>query len=189
MFKIIMSDFAKRHFSPLFGGTKILLSTPEHFELRVNGETPLRDSEGYAPFCRHFFFENFTDARDGIAGITPENQNLLRSGYEARRPEELPVLVRWFEGKDVPVEKARYLDVIVYSREHCITKEGMEVPEGVDWVIVSINSCPTPEEAPMPPATMVRNALGPSEGGSGVPLDREAYKASVEYWSKWATVR
>ena len=42
--------------------------------------------------------------------------------------------------------------------------------------------------SPMPPATMVRNALGIDEGGSGVPLDKEAYMKSVEYWNKYAVL-
>lgn len=190
MSKIILSEFAiGRHFNPTFGGTKILDLTPEQVELRINSLAPVADADGYAPFCRHFFFENFSEALDGVAEITEENKNLLQSGYEARTPAELPVLCRWFSREDVPVGKARYLDMVVYSREHCVEKEKMEVPEGVEWVVVSINSAPTPEESPMPPATMVRNALGTSEGGSGVPLNRDAYLASVAYWSKWAIVR
>ena len=34
----------------------------------------------------------------------------------------------------------------------------------------------------MTPITMLRNALGVEEGGSGVPLDREAYLRSVAFW-------
>jgi len=36
---------------------------------------------------------------------------------------------------------------------------------------------------------MMRNALGTAEGGSGVSIDREKYKASVEFWSKNAIVK
>ncbi len=32
-----------------------------------------------------------------------------------------------------------------------------------------------PFETPMQPITMLRNALGREEGGSGVPIDKEAY--------------
>lgn len=32
-----------------------------------------------------------------------------------------------------------------------------------------------PYETPMQPITMMRNALGREEGGSGVPVDRDAY--------------
>ena len=43
-------------------------------------------------------------------------------------------------------------------------------------------------ETPMQPITMLRNALGKEEGGSGVPLDRDKYNASVAYWSEHAVV-
>ena len=34
----------------------------------------------------------------------------------------------------------------------------------------------------MDPITMMRNALGAEEGGSGVKLNREEYKKSVDFW-------
>lgn len=34
----------------------------------------------------------------------------------------------------------------------------------------------------MQPITMMRNALGVEEGGSGVPLDRKKYKESTAFW-------
>lgn len=37
--------------------------------------------------------------------------------------------------------------------------------------------------------TMLRNALGKDEGGSGVTLDRKAYTQSVEYWTSHATIK
>ena len=46
-----------------------------------------------------------------------------------------------------------------------------------------------PEELPMAPITMLRNALGVDEGGSGVPLDREAYRRSVAFWETHANWR
>ena len=46
-----------------------------------------------------------------------------------------------------------------------------------------------PEEVPMAPITMMRNALGVEEGGSGVPLDREAYQKAVAFWEANANWR
>ena len=40
----------------------------------------------------------------------------------------------------------------------------------------------------MQPITMMRNALGTHEGGSGVPLDRAAYLASAAFWNTHASV-
>jgi len=45
----------------------------------------------------------------------------------------------------------------------------------------------TPEEIPMAPITMMRNALGVAEGGSGVPLDPVAYRRSVDFWSRMSS--
>jgi len=40
----------------------------------------------------------------------------------------------------------------------------------------------------MDPITMMRNALGKEEGGSGVPLDRNLYDKAVDYWSKHVSI-
>ncbi|WP_313276363.1 DUF3228 family protein, partial [Stenotrophomonas sp.] len=42
---------------------------------------------------------------------------------------------------------------------------------------------------PMAPITMMRNALGVEEGGSGVPIDRAAYQRAVEFWQANANWR
>ena len=34
----------------------------------------------------------------------------------------------------------------------------------------------------MAPITMMRNALGKDQGGSGVSLERKKYRESVKYW-------
>lgn len=54
---------------------------------------------GYAPFCKHLFIENFTDAIGSYTKITKENEQFMRSAYEARRENELPVLNRWIDRK------------------------------------------------------------------------------------------
>ncbi len=58
-----------------------------------------------------------------------------------------------------------------------------------DWGIVAILGQSHPVEEPMKPETMLRNALGIEEGGSGVKLDREKYLESVNFWDKNATVK
>ena len=40
----------------------------------------------------------------------------------------------------------------------------------------------------MQPITMMRNSLGRDEGGSGVPLGRDEYRKSVEYWEAHAAI-
>jgi len=191
IFTIELTGFARgRHFDdPEFRGTKVLDHSPEKFVGKVNellraGEAEL--AEGYAPFCQHAFVKNFTDARLGSAPITPDNEHLLKSGYEARTPEELPVLTRWFEGDEVSVPRAEWLDVILYDRQQ-LAEEGIDIE--AEYGIVAVLGVPTPEEPPLDPNGTLRNALGSEYGGSGVPIDRASYARSVEFWSNYALVR
>ena len=201
---LVVDPFCFRQFSEhaaasqSYGGTVFSLSVAE-FEDIVNNrysESALKD--GYAPFCKHIFVENdFTDAVVNVLPITRDNESLLRSKYEARNDKELPVLTRWFPldlvagGKD-KLPKARYLDLILYSREQINTEnaaQGREAnPETAPWGIVSIKAQDTDYELPMTPITAMRNALGRKEGGSGIPIDREAYMEAVNYWKDHATV-
>ncbi len=158
--------------------------TPEQFEAHLNATPPLRDLEGYAPFCRLHVHRNWTSTRCLTVPITDANRPLLRSAYEARSREELPVLVRWFEGVEPPV--ADYLVVILYSREQ-LAREG--TPIDADWGVVGCMYTAEPEETPMAPITMMRNALGVDEGGSGVPIDRAAYARAVAFWDAHANWR
>ena len=60
---------------------------------------------------------------------------------------------------------------------------------GGDWGIVGCLATAEPDQIPMATITMMRNALGVDEGGSGVALDREAYRHSVAYWERHANWR
>jgi hypothetical protein len=194
---IRITDFAKRHFDSKFGGTKILNVTLEDFERMINTLHTSAHTEhlfeciipGYADFCKLLVVKNFTNAKTGTLPITLESYQYLRSGYSSRTESELPIMERWFE-LPLPAPKAEYLVVVLYSKEQ-LDKErkvGEEEFEG-DWGIVAILAQMSSKEEPMKPITMMRNALGIEEGGSGVPIDRDAYKKSVEFWSKNATVR
>lgn len=158
--------------------------TAAGFERYLNEHAPLKELPGYAPFCVLHVHRNWTSTRCLTIPVSDANRHLLRSDYEARNRSELPVLVRWFEGVEPPV--AGYLIAILYSREQ-LAKEGS--PIDADWGIVGCMYTPEPEEIPMAPVTMMRNALGVAEGGSGVPLDHEAYRRSVDYWSRHANWR
>eukprot|EP00611_Tribonema_gayanum_P029334 TRINITY_DN7815_c0_g1_i2.p1 TRINITY_DN7815_c0_g1~~TRINITY_DN7815_c0_g1_i2.p1 ORF type:complete len:133 (-),score=26.81 TRINITY_DN7815_c0_g1_i2:49-447(-) len=72
-----------------------------------------------------------------------------------------------------------------YSRA-CARSEdsGSDAP----WGVVSIKAQDVDREVPMQPITMLRNALGKDQGGSGVPLDADAYRESVAFWSEHATL-
>ena len=158
--------------------------TPEQFEQHLNDHPPLKVLDGYAPFCKLHVHRNWTSTRCLAVPVNDDNRHLLRSDYEARNSDELPVLVRWFEGLVPPV--AEYLIAILYSAEQ-LAKEGS--PINADWGIVGCMYTMEPGETPMAPITLMRNALGVEEGGSGVALDREAYARSVEFWRTHANWR
>ena len=197
--QLVLDPFVFKQFDDAqYTGTKIDMDKPA-FEAKINelyesGAHPLVD--GYAPFCKHVFVPNFLG--DGIKvpylEITPENEGKMRSGYDARREEELAVLVRWFPAETAPEpEAATFLDIILYSREQ-IRKEAAAMgredePTDAPWGIISVKAQSVDYELPMQPITMMRNALGADEGGSGVGLKRDEYTKSVTFWSKYAPIK
>ena len=190
---IALTDFALRNWEPRASGTRIDGLSPEELVERCNAAMAAGTGlvDGYAPFCKHLFLENDTPTRCGFAPITAANAPLLRSGYAARREGEMAVLERWFEDIDAPV--ARWLDVILYSHAQLVVEaadypDEQAVPD-CDWGIVSIIGTLAPEEPPMPPITQWRNALGRAEGGSGQPIDVDAYDRAVAFWEVHAAVR
>ncbi len=182
---IVLTPFAERRLfpSPRRPNTIQDISAKE-FEVYLNTHAPEVVLDGYAPFCKLHVHRNWTTTRCLTVPINDANRHLLRSAYESRTPDELPVLVRWFEGVEPPV--AKYLIAILYDRAQ-LAKES--TPIDADWGIVGCLYTATPEEIPMTPITMMRNALGVEEGGSGVPLDRTAYARSVAYWQAHANWR
>ncbi|MDV3256028.1 MAG: DUF3228 family protein [Lysobacter sp.] len=181
---IVLTEFARSRLFREQRRNTIQDCTPEQFERHLNEVPPLDVLEGYAPFCKLHVHRNWTSTRCLAAPITEANRHLLRSAYEARSTDELPVLVRWFEGLEPPV--ANYLVVILYDRAQ-LAKEGTLID--ADFGVVGCMYTAEPVETPMAPITMMRNALGVEEGGSGVPLDREAYARSVAFWERHANWR
>mmetsp|Transcript_100020 Transcript_100020/g.158303 ORF Transcript_100020/g.158303 Transcript_100020/m.158303 type:complete len:206 (-) Transcript_100020:28-645(-) len=166
-----------------------------HYEERVAaGEDPLQP--GYAPFCKHLFMPNFVSGLlDSVVPVTDANQHLLKTAYIARTEKELPVLTRWFPKAAMAdsIPEAKFLDVILYSREQIKKENEATNTDNPDtdapWGIVSIKPQSIDTELPMEPITMMRNALGKEQGGSGVDLDRDAYALSADFWNKHARVQ
>lgn len=182
---IALTDFARPRLFPRTPRPNTIRDiTPAEFERHLNEHAPLAVLPGYAPFCVLHVHRNWTTTRCLTVPVTDANRHLLRSGYEARNERELPVLVRWFEGVEPPV--ANYLVPILYDRAQ-LAKEGTAID--ADWGIVGCLYTSEPAEIPMAPITMMRNALGVEQGGSGVPLDAAAYRRSVEFWSANANWR
>lgn len=119
----VLDSFGLRQFNnPAYIGTQITYD-PEEFEAKINkiyesGGATLK--EGYAPFCKHLFVENFADVSCGYVAKTPETIPLIESGYESRKEDELAVLVEYIDRTKLPPPKATYLDIILYSREQII---------------------------------------------------------------------
>ena len=177
--RIVLTEFARPRLFPREPRPNTIQDiTAAEFERHLNEHAPMKVLEGYAPFCVLHVHRNWTSTRCLTIPITDANRHLLRSGYEARNSSELPVMVRWFEGLEPPV--ADYLIPILYSSAQ-LAREGS--PVAADWGVVGCMYTSDPAEIPMAPITMMRNALGTGEGGSGVPLEAAAYRRSVAYWS------
>ena len=207
LLNIGLTEFAERHWKKDFTGTRITSHDPEKFVgylisalmLPALECASIKIEDGYADFCKLIIVPNFTDAKTGTLPITLENYRYLRTGYFSRVEDELPVLSRWFD-LPLPAPRAKYLVIVVYSRDQLL-KEELEnnsksfcfnednFLKDIDWGIVAILGQMEQKEEPMKPATMIRNALGIKEGGSGVPINREKYFESVEFWKNHATVK
>eukprot|EP00850_Spirogloea_muscicola_P022027 SM000273S10237 [mRNA] locus=s273:84211:87263:+ [translate_table: standard] len=107
------------------------------------------------------------------------------------------VLARWFPAQVVEAPEAKFLDIILYSREQLeIERASSQPPESAEtatplpapWGIICIKAQDVDHELPMSPITMMRNALGTVEGGSGVALDRKKYEDSVKFWDSHANI-
>ena len=182
---IVLTEFARPRLFPRTPRANTIQDIgAEAFEHHLNTHAPLKVLDGYAPFCKLHVHRNWTSTRCLAVPVTDDNRHLLRSDYEARNSDELPVLVRWFEGLVPPV--AEYLIPILYSAEQ-LAKEGS--PIDAEWGVVGCMYTMAPDETPMAPITLMRNALGVEEGGSGVALDRAAYARSVEFWRTHANWR
>ena len=201
-------SFADRQFDPKSSAIQLLGTTKQNVVETVNrmyqerkasakaGESVLVD--GYAPFCKHLFVQNFTQTPTAAVKIDEKNVGLLRTEYKSRRAGELAVLTRWFSSKDVKVSVAKFLDIILYSREQMLKENAAtgaatgaatatSAPAS-EWYIVSVKPQDVAYELPMAPITIMRNALPLGEGGSGKPIDRKRYEKSVEFWKQYANV-
>ena len=181
---IALTEFARGKLFRRTANRGLSGTDADDFIQHINATEPLAVLDGYAPFCKLHVHSNWTTTPVSAMPITDANRHLLRSAYEARTEAELPVLVRWFEGITPP--RADYLIVILYDREQ-LTKEGDTVD--ADWGVVGCLATGEPAEIPMAPITMLRNALGVEEGGSGVAIDRDAYEQSVAFWDGHANWR
>jgi len=190
--KIVIDPFCYEQFDKSKTHLTINIDKDD-FEEKVN-EFYLKNlnllRDGYAPFCKHLFIENFTDMTPGYLPINYETQLLIKTTYEARTEKELPVLERYISLDQVSnkLKPARYLDIILYSKNQikleneAMGNEDLNQDIHYDYGIISVKPQNNDFELPMDPITMMRNALGKEHGGSGVNLDRTKYMESVAFW-------
>ena len=192
--KIVLDPFCYREFDKTKTNLPIYYDMNQ-FSEKINQfylDNPNLLRDGYASFCKHLFIENFTDMTPGYIKIDESTQNLIKTSYEARTEKELPVLKRFIQFDDVKnqLHPAKYLDIILYSREQIQIENlamGNEDPnKAIDYEygIISVKPQNCDYELPMDPITMMRNALGVEHGGSGIELDREKYMISVNFWNE-----
>ena len=187
-----LANFARRQFSTDYSGTHFKKKDTTKLLNLVAQRGIFYD--GYAPFCKIISIANFDGEQYDFPYL--RSRTILRkdafkqgaclyTGYESRNEEELPVLTEWVEGIDLSITK--YIHLVIYNAEQ-MQKEG-DNTQGFDWLVVSIQTGNDEKIEPMKPITAMRNVLGIEFGGSGVTLNEQDYKNSVQFWSKYISIR
>ena len=108
-YKLVMDPFSMKQFDTTKKTPHAIDFDTQEFEDKINaGYDPVNLKDGYAPFCKHLFVENFTTAISPYVEITEGNKHLVQCDYEARTEKELPVLMRWFPASQMTTHKAKY---------------------------------------------------------------------------------
>ena len=194
--KLALLDFAKRHFTPDFAGTKITKYESLHNtvddQANLFMQTLLTNPWFEAqptdfPFAKMLIVPNFTGCMSGLARITKANKDKLQQGWRVRQPGEPSYYCKWFSSIDVDPEPAEFLHIVVYSRDQ-LHDEGIDLPAGKDWGIVTINAEQSSIMVPPHPNTLLRNAEGIEAGGNGVQYTDKQMADAKAYHDQWANV-
>lgn len=212
--KIEYTNFVLRQFDPKFAGTKLNIENKDNILDNINYYYDLTQAKfginsgkivsykfenSYQDFCKYLIIENHLDKniKAGVTELTLEKYPFIRTGYSSRTPEELPVLSRWLELPSCfEKPKANYLVLVLYTREQLLKEHidnnsvnDFELSDECEYGIVAVLGTLEPKADPMPPITIMRNALGTEEGGNGAKLDHSLYKESVEFWDKYILIK
>ena len=168
--------------------------TAQRFQKQLQSRLARGDGQlrkGYAPFCMGLYIKNWTKSLDCWREINTNNQHLGRFSYIARKSTELPVGEFYLEDDGTINPKiASHLHIILYDYKQLMKEDSEFIWDGfTEWYIICIKAQNVGYETPMTPITMMRNALGIEEGGSGVPLNKDEYTKSVIYHQKNARVK
>jgi hypothetical protein len=111
-----------------------------------------------------------------------EEGDTLGGAFESRKEGEEPrksIVAGHGKGK-IP---AHHVDIVLYSHE--VLVENNEQSCDANWEIISINACPTEEEMPMHPDTLMANHYQIS-GGTATGMSNDEFVAALEksfiYW-------
>jgi len=139
-----------------------------------NHATPgYRDGVILVPVAPDGFYSSTIQLKEG---------DKLAGEFSARREGEDPRKHVWVvDGEKIP---AKRVEIVLYSHETLAEDNDNEAD--ADWEIVSINACPTTEEQPIPPGTLLANHFGLS-GGTDTKMSAEELVAElakrVPYWA------
>lgn len=197
--KIAFHSFLNRQFEKGASGTRLQNKDRAEY-MRLFNEAAQDPANVYPSdndFCKYVIVENpFDDIKSPVMPLTLDLYPFIRTSYSARVATELPVLTRFVQlppGFDLP--KANYLVGIVYTteqlkKEHEANEDNYgdefsdHMDPSADYGLICVLGTVNAEADPYVPVTIMRNALGMTEGGNGVPLDRDMYMKSVDFWSK-----
>lgn len=204
--KIVLDPFIYRQFSKTYNGTCLNHTTENTTAQLVNYwnnvlnyfydnpdniTSKIENGPENMSFCKYLILTNVWSIKSGTCEITSEIEPYIKTGYEARNEKELPILTRWVElPEDFKRPNANKLVFIMYSKEQ-LQEESNNLEEfnsiysdETRYGVIACLGVSGETVDPMPPITMMRNALGISEGGNGVELDKTLYQKSVDFWSK-----
>lgn len=169
----------------------------EYLRLEDMSDYPFDEESqcGYAPFCKVLTIELSAEQRANPGAILIDrvkisevNESEIVFSYESRAPGELRLPTRSYPCPRAERERANFLQVILYSDEQ-LAKEDKENPNRVVdanlWHVVLYRGQNTNDKLPMEDSTMLRNALGIEEGGSGVPIDPNAWEHCISHWEEY----
>jgi hypothetical protein len=181
-------------FNPDWPGTTITgIGADDFVSAVLDRDGEWQTSKEYPEICQHLFVENdFTTTLQGVVQVVPgmaiKEDMAVRNGTGR---EEKPFKVMWVDASDTEVPKAKYLNLILYSREH-LANEGIDIES--DWGVVTVLGVPTLEQTPPKRSTLERNAESIEAGGNGFDVTPEQYDDSDSYWygqggnGEWITV-
>jgi len=173
------ADFCKLVAIPNFTSAKLgsMPITLENYQYIRSGYSARRDSE-LPTFSRWLELPTEIPKSDWLVLVLYDKEQMTKESM----PEEsdrYDKYVKKMKKENIPHETyfswldSNSIDYVSYD---------------ADWGVVAILGQSSPVEEPMKPETMLRNALGVKEGGSGHELNREDYLKSVEFWEKNITV-